>query len=125
MPAVHPIAKSTASPNAGAAPSRALRALMSKNVGVVRTGAGLARALATITDLDRQAPSPESQNIAVAALLIAAAAYQRRESRGAHFRQDFPASDPAQAHRTMMTLAQARHIAEQAPTAEPLTAEAL
>ncbi len=60
--------------------------------------------------MERDAPSPALRNIATTALLIAAAAYDRRESRGAHFRRDFPTADPAQARRTMMTLADARAI---------------
>lgn len=118
------IAVSPAAPIADAAPPTSLRSLMTKHVGVVRTGTGLSRALASIAKIEREANSPAAQNIVVAALMIAAAAYQRRESRGAHFRQDFPASDPTQAHRTMMTLAQARAIAEQAPVAELRPAEA-
>ncbi|HVG50597.1 MAG TPA: L-aspartate oxidase [Xanthobacteraceae bacterium] len=96
------------------APSPKLRALMSKQVGVVRTGDGLAHALAKIAEMDAQATSPASKNIATTALMIAAAAYQRRESRGAHFRLDFPTGDPNQARRTMMTLARARDIADRA-----------
>ena len=45
------------------------------------------------------------------ATLIAAAALKRTESRGGHFRADFPQADKAQAKRTFITLAEARHIA--------------
>jgi L-aspartate oxidase len=107
-----------------AVPSPELRTLMSKNVGVIRTGSGLARALAAISDMEHKAATPVSKNIAVAALLIAAAAYQRRESRGAHFRQDFPASDPHQARRSTITLTEARKIAEQAQISERTSAKA-
>jgi L-aspartate oxidase len=54
------------------------------------------------------------RNMATAALLVAAAALQRHESRGGHFRTDYPHADPAQAHRTLLTLADARTIAERA-----------
>ena len=37
-------------------------------------------------------------------LCIACAAYSRRESRGAHFRADFPTPDPAQAKRSLFGL---------------------
>ena len=49
--------------------------------------------------------------MATTALLVAASAWSRRESRGAHYRSDYPAEEPALAHRTMTTLAAAREIA--------------
>jgi L-aspartate oxidase len=52
--------------------------------------------------------------MATAALLIAAAALQRTESRGGHFRSDCPNSDPQQARRSFITLDQARAIADRA-----------
>jgi L-aspartate oxidase len=45
------------------------------------------------------------------ALMITAAALARQESRGGHFRDDFPASDPDQALRSRLTLREARLIA--------------
>jgi L-aspartate oxidase len=50
--------------------------------------------------------------MATAALLVAASAWSRRESRGAHCRTDFPAEVPALAQRTMTTLAEAHEIAD-------------
>jgi L-aspartate oxidase len=92
---------------------RELRALMSAHVGVIREAAGLAAALADILRIEHETPSPALQNMATAALLITAAAYQRRESRGGHFRSDCPQAD-AQAQRTFLTLAEARMIANHA-----------
>jgi L-aspartate oxidase len=43
--------------------------------------------------------------------MIATAALRREESRGGHYRSDFPKTDPAQARRTYLTLAEARAIA--------------
>jgi L-aspartate oxidase len=66
--------------------------------------------------------------MATTALLIAASAWTRHESRGAHYRIDYPAENPALARRTMTTLAAARDIAtslsERAParTAQPISA---
>ena len=50
--------------------------------------------------------------MATAALLVAAGAFSRRESRGAHFRSDYPAEKTAFARRTMTTLHAARDIAD-------------
>ena len=52
------------------------------------------------------------RNRTEAALLVAASALRRRESRGGHFRSDFPAPDPAQAHRSFMTLDEALLLAQ-------------
>jgi L-aspartate oxidase len=91
-----------------------LRALMSSQVGVVRDGDGLARALQELAALERTASSTTFRNMAIAALLIAAPAWRRRESRGAHYRADYPKPDPAQAHRPFLSLDDAREIARQA-----------
>ena len=88
-----------------------LRTLMQSNVGVIRTGAGLGRALVDVAEVEVSAQSPDLRNMATAALLIAASAYRRTESRGGHFRSDFPKSDPAQAARIYLTLADARRMA--------------
>jgi L-aspartate oxidase len=103
---------------------RTLRNLMSREVGVQRDADTLARALAEIAQLEREATSPAMRNLATAALLVAAAAFARRESRGAQFRRDFPTADPAQAKRSMLILAEARAIAANAVYAEPCTATA-
>jgi L-aspartate oxidase len=93
---------------------RDLRALMSAHVGVVRTRDGLVRALGELAVIERHAGSPAMRNMAVAALMVAAAAYRRQESRGAHFRADYPQTDPAQAARHALTCAQAMLIAADA-----------
>jgi len=93
---------------------RELRAIMSRHVGVIRNRDGLASALARISRIEREAQSPSLRNMATAALLVAAAAFARRESRGAHERSDYPRPDPALARRTFLTLAKARAIAADA-----------
>ncbi len=144
-PHLHDDAGSPARPAASPLQERALRALMSAEVGVLRTGTGLARALAEISALENAASvsiaprtsrpavaalddamgySPTLRNMATAALLVAAAAYDRRESRGAHSRRDYPTPDPGQARRSMLTLAQARGIAERA-AADPEARQAV
>ena len=91
-----------------------LRQLMSANVGVIRSGAGLARALGEIIACEAKAKSAELKDMATTALMIAAAAYARTESRGAHYRSDFPEPDPAQAKRSYFTLDETRMIANRA-----------
>jgi L-aspartate oxidase len=93
---------------------RDLRALMSAHVGVVRSRDGLARALHHIAAIERHASCPATRNMAIAALMVAAAAYRRQESRGAHFRADYPQADPAQAARHTFTYKQALTIAADA-----------
>lgn len=83
-----------------------LRRTMTEFVGVRRTGAGLQQALDVIDALEAaQTDCPDFLNMCATARLIAASAFARRESRGAHWRDDFPDTDPAQAARSFTTLA--------------------
>lgn len=89
-------------------PIRELRALMTAHVGVVRDARGLQKALIRIAKLEAAAKGNASfLNMTATATLIAAAAFARQESRGAHFRSDFPALEPSRAHRSRMTLTEA------------------
>ncbi|MFT4115808.1 L-aspartate oxidase [Bradyrhizobium sp.] len=97
---------------AAAAIVNQLRAMMSSQVGVIRDEDGLAEAVRHFGALEREASSPALRNMATSALLVATAAWSRRESRGAHFRSDHPAAVPALAQRTTTTLAAAREVAE-------------
>lgn len=91
-----------------------LRDLMSANVGVIRDAAGLAGALRELGRLRARARDIEIINMLTTSTLIAAAAYARQESRGAHFRADYPRVDPALAYRSRMTLDRALRIADEA-----------
>ena len=95
-----------------------LRKIMSRCVGVIRDAEGLAHALAEIARIERNASSPVLRNMAITALLVAAAAWKRRESRGGHYRSDYP-QPHAVARRTFMTLDDAREIAERAALPVP------
>jgi L-aspartate oxidase len=74
----------------------AVRTMMSKHVGVLRTPDGLATALETLTSVVDKADASvtptrrnfEATNIATVALAVAAAALERTESRGCHRRTD-------------------------------------
>src|SRR5712671_5973665 len=88
-----------------------LRAMMTSHLGVIRHGDRLAVAVRAFAAIERDTGNIALRNMATTALLVAASAWARRESRGAHFRIDYPAEKPALAHRTMTTLAAAREIA--------------
>jgi L-aspartate oxidase len=88
-----------------------LRAMMTSHVGVIRDGERLAEAVRSFAVIERDAGNIALRNMATTALLVAASAWARRESRGAHYRIDYPVEKPALAHRTMTTLAAAREIA--------------
>ena len=88
-----------------------LRAMMTSHVGVIRDGDGLAEAVRSFAAIERDTGNIALRNMATAALLVAASAWSRRESRGAQYRIDHPAERPALAHRTLTTLAAARDIA--------------
>ncbi|MGH6682029.1 MAG: L-aspartate oxidase [Bradyrhizobium sp.] len=88
-----------------------LRAMMTSHVGVIREGEGLAEAVRAFASLERDTGNIALRNMATTALLVAASSLSRRESRGAHYRSDYPTERPAAARRTMTTLLQARDIA--------------
>jgi len=90
-----------------------LRRLMATKVGVIRDRDGLIEAVRAFAALEAEASSSTLSNMATTALLVATAALARTESRGAHYRADYPAENPALATRTMTTLAQARALAGQ------------
>lgn len=89
---------------------RLLRRTMADDVGVVRDRAGLNRALAVIAALEAKNRSPRFANMLAAARMIAAAALARTESRGGHYRSDYPSADPEWQRRTFMTLAEAERV---------------
>ena len=76
-----------------------LRIAMSRDAGVIRDAEGLSRLLATITRMD---VAHGVCGPLVAARLVASCALERRESRGGHFRADYPVALPAA--RTFITL---------------------
>jgi len=80
---------------------RALRSIMWEDVGILRSGDGLRRAARTLAVWERtlrpamDRPSYELANMVLVGRLIAEAALTREESRGAHWRSDFP--EPSEA----------------------------
>jgi L-aspartate oxidase len=95
-----------ADPELRAAAVQRLRDIMMRYVGVVRTAKGLRTALETLKVIELECHGDTVlANMILTARLITAAALQRKESRGGHYRSDFPESDPALAHRTYITVA--------------------
>src|SRR5258708_11548672 len=107
---------------------RKFRAMMTSHIGVIRDDDRLAEAVRVFAAIEQDADNIALRNMATSALLVATSAWARRESRGAHYRIDYPTEKPALAHRTMTTLTAAREIAaslsERAPprTAQPIVA---
>ena len=85
------------------------RRSVSRHVGIVRSGSGLQQALRRLRSLDRRLDRvamgelqdaaacfdrvlrwSEARNLLLVARLVASAALDREESRGAHYREDFP-----------------------------------
>jgi len=69
-----------------------IRKICTEYLGISRNAQGLTAAMT------RLAPLAATSDAAVVAWLMARAAWQRRESRGAHFRTDFPQAEAAFAH---------------------------
>jgi L-aspartate oxidase len=104
-----------------AMPPQRLRDAMARDAGIERDADGLRRALGTIAAVERAGHGePALLNMTVAAKLVAAAALLRRESRGAHFRSDFPQTDTI-AKRTFITLAEADCVTQEAAVAGSAT----
>jgi L-aspartate oxidase len=89
-------------PDLPAAALLGLRQAMSRDAGVVRNGAGLAR---LVSDIDALKSRHGTGPVLAAAGLVAQCALERRESRGGHYRTDYPAL--AAPERTFTTLAEA------------------
>jgi L-aspartate oxidase len=79
-----------------------IRKIASENLGILRTQTGFTNALSQL------APLRNVSDAALIAHLIATAALARTESRGAHFRTDYPGTDQAQAISQTVTLPRAQ-----------------
>jgi L-aspartate oxidase len=77
------------------------RQLMESNVGIVRDAERLSMAVARLQEIRLALPPPsnrqraETRNIVESGLAIARSALARTESRGGHYRSDYPAKDDA------------------------------
>jgi L-aspartate oxidase len=82
---------------------RAIKRLMWREVGLTRNAAGLAHARDELIAIGQQLAGPVSRpehlevvNLQTVGLLISSAALLRKESRGGHFREDFPTENDSE-----------------------------
>jgi L-aspartate oxidase len=77
-----------------------IRELMWSHVGLVRDAERLQEAKSLLAEFDRTMPATrcEARNILDCARLITSSSLERRESRGGHYRSDYPSPDPAWEH---------------------------
>jgi L-aspartate oxidase len=98
-----------------APPPHVLRAAMSRYVGLERNADGLAQALGVIARLEQSSGGePALLNMLATARLVIVGALNRQESRGGHWRSDFPATGK-DGERSFMRLTDAEHVEALAP----------
>lgn len=80
---------------------REIQDVMWRDVGIVRMGSGLKRAIEQLQAMSLRVAHPyarrafEARNLHILGLIVARSALARQESRGAHYRLDFPAHNDA------------------------------
>lgn len=91
-----------------------VRRLLWERVGLTRSAAGLNEALERLQELEAGHPEPgrtlEERNLVQVGRVLTTAALAREESRGGHFREDFPQPDPSW---------RCHLVVESAPSADP------
>jgi L-aspartate oxidase len=84
---------------------------MTDGAGVVRNARGLQKTLDEIRQIEAAQPDcAPLRNMTATATVIVTAALNRRESRGAHFRSDYPKTDDAMGRRSFLTLNDTRTL---------------
>ena len=70
---------------------------MWQHAGISRTAKGLRACLSALAEIESRLPegATEEQNLVQTGRLIAEAALLRKESRGGHYRSDYPRANPA------------------------------
>ncbi|ASP23330.1 L-aspartate oxidase (plasmid) [Antarctobacter heliothermus] len=97
-----------------------LRHAMTEGAGVIRDAQGLSDTLAKIARIEAAQPGCDVlRNMTATATLIAAAALLRRESRGAHFRSDYPEPAGETGERSLFTLTDALTVRDATIRKEP------
>ncbi|MEM1317745.1 MAG: L-aspartate oxidase [Pseudomonadota bacterium] len=90
-----------------------LRKTMSDEFGVVRTAEGMREGLATIIELERTNQRQRFDNALITAKMIAVSALRRHESRGGHYRTDYPEPVSELAQRSFITKKEADRLADE------------
>lgn len=95
-PLAHAQGEPADAPGPAPLPPCQVRRRMGETAAVIRQGSLLRAWLEELTSPPaRSGPQPEGRNLSLVAAAIVRAALARQESRGAHFRSDFPQSEPA------------------------------
>ena len=88
---------------------RSLKAIMWEGVGILREGRRLERSIGAILQLERglglrpvSRGGVEARDLLFVGRLIAESALRRQESRGAHFREDFPEKEPGRGRHSII-----------------------
>lgn len=85
---------------------RMIRTTMSRHIGVERNAEGLVSALNTLESIGAAADGDTViENAVLTARLVVECALRRKESRGGHYRTDFPEPSPRWQRRSSITLA--------------------
>ncbi|MBX9244836.1 L-aspartate oxidase [Actinotalea ferrariae] len=116
LPQREPVERAGATGLVAAAARSRVQQIAQRGPGVIRTGEGLAAALDALAAVPTRAHEEpgvvaapqtaewETTNLHTVATLLSAAALERTESRGGHFRQDVPEQDPAWLRRVVLRL---------------------
>ncbi len=100
-----------------------LRQTMTREAGLIRSHDSLARAATTLATLAPALDAAGLANVRATATLILAGAAQRTESRGGHFRSDYPTAHPVWQRRSVTTLDTAQTVLDALTVAAPPAAQ--
>ena len=96
-----------------------LRRTMSRCMGVLRDEAGMTECLRLIARLERGDITERFRNVLATAKLMTVSALRREESRGGHFRTDYPNESEALRRRSEITVEEADRATEHALAGVP------